>query len=118
MMHNSNSKGFIAVTAVVVIVSGILVYSVASMASVFAYSDVVLRREWRIQANFNAQACLETVALMSARDYFLEGDIKLEEFGCFAHVERDHASNTVDVRAQSIFSGISSSDFEQNFSIP
>ncbi|MES2314993.1 MAG: hypothetical protein V4524_03625 [Patescibacteria group bacterium] len=118
MMHKNKSKGFIAVTAVIVIVSGILMYSAMVMVSAFTYSDAVVRREWRMQANFNAQSCLSTAALMSAKDYFLEGDIEVKEFGCNAHITRDHMRGTVDVRARSIFSEISSSYFEQNFIVP
>ncbi len=121
--HNSRayvatSKGFIAVTAIIIIVSGILMYSVMATVSAFAYSDMVLRREWRTQANINAQSCLSTVALMTAKDYFLEGEIEVEEFGCSATIIRDHSHATASVHTRATFSGISSSDFEQNFIVP
>jgi len=105
---NNTDCGFIAVTAVILLAAGVMAFSLAALGSAVLYSDAVYRRELRIQANLNAESCLDTAALMAAKDYFLSGPVFISEFGCNAVISRDgigHASIT----AQSSLAGVSSS---------
>jgi hypothetical protein len=82
-------KGFIAVIAVILLATGALVFSVTTMTSAISYAESVYLKELRIQAELNAQACLDHIALMVVKDYFMAGDFEIEEFGCRAKVVND-----------------------------
>lgn len=99
--------GFIAVTAVILLAAGVMAFSLAALGSAVLYSDAVYRRELRIQANLNAESCLDTAALMAAKDYFLNGHIYISEFGCDAAISRDGAGNA-SITAQTSLAGVSS----------
>ncbi len=117
-MRNIKTKGFIAVTVIIIMVSGILVHSYIVMQSALIYSDFITRHEWRAQANLNAEACLSTIYIMMNKDYFLNDDVSLKEFGCSAHIVRDHAHASAKVYVQTFFSGVSSANLDRNFIIP
>ena len=104
---NCNDCGFIAVTAVILLATGVMAFSLATLGSAVAYSDAVYRRELRIQANLNAEACLDTAALMAAKDYFLAGSVHISEFGCNAVISRDGTGNA-SITAQTSLAGVSS----------
>ena len=110
-----NTKGFIAVIAVIMIAFTLTAYSYIVMASAISYADSVNRHEWRIQANLNNESCVSTVALMAMKDYFLEGEVKVPEFGCVAFITRNHLIKQMTVRAQSVFIGVSSATTSQVF---
>ncbi len=100
MMPKINSKkgrniqgGFIALIAVVLLSMTALLFSFVTMGSAFSYADTVSKRELRIQANMNADACLDTATLMTAKDYFLIGTSTLSEFGCTVQSTNDFAGN-------------------------
>jgi hypothetical protein len=109
-----NSKGFIAVTAVILLAAGVMVFSLVTLGSAVLYSDAVYRRELRIQANLNAESCLDTAALMVAKDYFLAGSVYISEFGCNAIVTRDGVGN-VSITARASLAGVSSAFLYRNF---
>ena len=88
-----NERGFIALIAIIVLATGALAFSLATMSGAVAYSDAAYRRELRIQARLNAQACLDSVSLMTGKDYFLSGQVELKEFGCIANVGNDSAGH-------------------------
>lgn len=46
-----------------------------------------------MQVRLNLSACLDTVRLMIARDYFISGTSTLSEFGCTAYIENDFSGN-------------------------
>jgi hypothetical protein len=77
------------------------------MGEAYTYSDMISRRELRIQANLNRDACFDTVTLMYAKDYFLAGDLYLNEFGCKVHVDNDLAGHA-SFRVEAGLSGVSS----------
>lgn len=83
------NSGFIALTAVILMSIGVLTYAVVASSAALAYSDTVLRQELRIQARNNASSCLESLTIMLAKDYFLNGNIQIDEFGCEASVTSD-----------------------------
>jgi type II secretory pathway pseudopilin PulG len=101
------SRGFIAVTAVILLAAGVIAFSLAALGSAVLYSDAVNRRELRIQAGMNAEACLDSAALMAAKDYFLIGSVYISEFGCNATISRNSAGD-VSVKASARLVGVSS----------
>ena len=109
-----NNKGFIAVTAVILLATGVMAFSLAALGSAVLYSDAVYRRELRIQANLNAESCLDTAALMAAKDHFLAGPVYISEFGCNATISRDGTGNA-SITAQASLAGVSSSFLYQIF---
>lgn len=87
--YRKDQDGFIASITVVILATGILAISFSTLAGAISYSESVYKRELRIQANLNANACLDKVTLMVAKDYFLSGEIKIQEFGCIANITND-----------------------------
>lgn len=102
----SPNDGFIALIAVIMLAWGALAFSFATLASAVSYADLVNRRELRIQARFNAEACLDTVKLMLAKDFFLEGTVSVPEFGCVVQVTNDFAGS-VSVNITATLEGVS-----------
>ena len=118
-MHtNRNLNGFIAVVAVIMIAISALLFSTLTMRTVIDYSESIDRLAWRTQANHNTSNCLNVVALMSEKDYFLSGEIYVQKFACNATVTRNRLQKTVLVRAKTVFNGVSSSEHEQLFTLP
>lgn len=107
-MHRTTS-GFIAVTAVILLAAGTLAFSLATMGAAVLYSDSVMRKELRIQAGLNVEACLDSVELMAAKDHFLGGEISFRDFGCSASVTRSDSSN-LSVNATATLSGVAVRD--------
>ncbi|MDE1966458.1 MAG: hypothetical protein KGI45_00070 [Patescibacteria group bacterium] len=105
MAHPMN-EGFTATIAVVLLASGTLAFSLATMSAAAAYADSVYRRELRIQAGLYADSCLETAELMAAKDYFLDGSVDLPEFFCAAMVENSFAGSAA-IEATSTLGGVS-----------
>ena len=103
MKHNRfliKKNGFIALIAVVVLAMGIFTFSLVTYSAVYSYYDSVNRKELRIQANLNAKSCLKTVALMYAKDFFLNGEQVLNKFGCTADIVNDmNGRVTIKVKA-------------------
>jgi uncharacterized membrane protein len=104
---NTVIGGFVATIAVVLLSTGILAFSLVTMASAISYADGIYRRELRIQTTMNAKACLDTVTLMAVKDYFIVGDIDLDEFGCQARIENDFFGN-IALKVRAKLSGIES----------
>ncbi len=111
----SATNGFIAVTAVMILACSTILFANVALRSAIEYVDSVTRHEWRIQADLNAQSCLSTVVLMAVKDYFLEGNVQVAEFGCTASITRDHIRQMATIQSHALFQGVSSSLFEQNF---
>jgi hypothetical protein len=78
-------KGFVATTAVVLLATGTLAFLVTTMSAAALFADSVDRREARIQKRLNEIACQETLPLLIAKDYFLDGEVTLSDFGCVIH---------------------------------
>ena len=109
------SKGFIATTAVVFLACSTLMYINTVFQSALMYADSISRTEYRIQAHFNAESCLGTVALMVEKDYFLEGDVTIDFLACSAHITRDHVMHTASIQTHALFHSITSDSFESSF---
>lgn len=98
-MHTENSRkskitgGFAAMIAVILIASGVLALSLASISSALLYADSVNQREYRIQTRLNASSCLDAATLMVAKDYFMNGTTTISEFGCNISVANDFSGN-------------------------
>ena len=110
-------RGFIAVTAVIVMSCLTLLYTILVITSASDFSDSVMRREWRMQANLNAQSCVETIELMALKDYFLAGTVDIGTFGCTAFIARDHIRKSAQVHARAKFAGVTSADIDQTFAV-
>ena len=67
---------------------GVMAFSVLSQQLCYDYADYNFRREMRIQLAANVHSCLETATLMFAKDYFLNGEVALDEFECTVNVSR------------------------------
>jgi len=105
------SDGFIALTAVIIVACTTLLFANIVMQTVIDYSDMVMRHEWRIQANLNAQSCLNVLKLMITKDYFLSGDLYLKDFGCNALVKQNHVQMNASVSTKAVFNGVNSRDY-------
>ncbi len=84
-MSRINKKfntGFIATTAVLLLALGGLIFSLTTAAAILMYADSIDARESRIQKNLNVSACNDTLALITAKDYFLQGKLYLSDFDC------------------------------------
>ncbi len=103
----ANEKGgFVALTAVIILTSGIIAISLAAMNSALLYADQVNLREYRIQADLNAAACLDTAELMAKKNYFISGTIIIGEFGCTANVTNNFLGN-VEIKVVAKFNSVS-----------
>lgn len=78
-----------ALTAVILLASGALAFSLATMSAAALYADSVMKKELRAQAGLNAQACLDTARLMAEKDYFISGQILIRDFDCSANFQND-----------------------------
>jgi hypothetical protein len=84
-----------------------LAFSLIASDAAAGYSDMVDRRELRIQAGLNAEACLDTASLMLAKDFFLNGTTTVPEFGCTVNVSNDSATGNVSMDAVAVLQGVS-----------
>lgn len=107
IFNKKPQKGFIATIAVVILATGIIYFSLITLASVFAFSDFINKKELRIQANLNSKACLDQIILMVSRDYFLSGKIKLKDFNCTLDISNNFNGN-VTVVGRAIFREVKS----------
>ncbi len=82
---NKYVKGFVATTAVIVLSIGTLAFLLVTLSAATSYADSVTRREVRIQQSLNKLACQETLPLLVAKDYFLDKEIELSDFGCITN---------------------------------
>lgn len=87
------SGGFTAAIAVVLLASGSLAMSLAAFSAASEYSDSVMRHESRIRARLDLKGCIDTVSLMAAKDYFMQGRYVLSQFRCAASVDNDFSGN-------------------------
>lgn len=86
---NKYSQGFIALIAVILLAFGTLTFSLVTLSSAFSYADAVAKREIRIQARLNRDACIDTLTLMISRDHFLNGNVTIRELSCEAKISND-----------------------------
>lgn len=75
--------------AVTLISFGLIALSITVMSHAVSYADTITRREYRIRARVNVDACIESLKIMSGKDPFLQGKILLREFGCEAYIENN-----------------------------
>ena len=98
-------RGFAALISVVLLATGVLAFSLVTLESAVIYADMASKREIRIQASLNLEACLDTSQLMIGRDYFWVGTSSLPEFGCTVYVKNDFG-NHYSIDATATLSGI------------
>ena len=92
-MMRTDNRGFTALIAVLLLAAGSLSISLASLAAAAQYADIVTRHELRIQRSLNERACADTLELMITKDFFLQGNIGIPEFGCTAEVTNGIITN-------------------------
>ncbi len=96
----NRENGFIATISIVTLSLTALFFSLLTLSSASVFEDIINRREYRIQANLNADACLDAITLMAVKDYFITGDFYLDQFACKANLTNDFAGNiSVDIEA-------------------
>ena len=98
-------RGFTATIAVVIFSMSIIAFILSLMSTVSFYSDMVSKHELRIQAQLNAKACLDTIVLMVIKDYFLNGELVIYEFGCIANIINDNNGN-ISISVNTKFAGV------------
>lgn len=107
-----DNRGFIALIALVLLVTGTLTFALTTLASAVSYSDLVYRREFRIQAKFNAEACLDTATLMLVKDFFLNGEVSLLKFGCKVDIQNNRTNGNAVIFATSTLGGVNAYDYK------
>ena len=105
-MNISRRRGFIALIAVVILASGVLAFSLAAMSAAAAYASAVEKKELRIQAGLNLNACLDYAELMAAKNYYLNGESTVREFGCALSIANDD-NGGFSIAARSTLEGVS-----------
>jgi hypothetical protein len=76
--------GFIATTALMMLVFGCLALILVSNLSVRWYADSIFLRDMRLQARELLIPCMNEATEMLSRDYFLSGNIAIPEYDCSA----------------------------------
>jgi len=66
---------------------------------------MVNKKEYRIQAGYNARSCLESAITMLAKDYFLNGTTSIPIFACDISVTNDSLGN-VSIGVKTKFMGV------------
>jgi len=117
-----NTEGFIAVTAVIMTACSTLLFTSVIMQAVVTYSDMINRKEWRTQANLNAESCLSSVKLMVVKDYFLTGEVSVSEFGCTAVITRnynqDSSLKSISIKTTARFNSVTSTKSPEGDLVP
>jgi hypothetical protein len=67
--------------------------SLSSTASVIAYSDSINLREYRIQANLNADSCLEVSKIIVSKNYFVNGTSTIQSLNCEIYFQNSFSGN-------------------------
>ncbi len=100
-----NSRGFTAVIALILIATGVMALSLASISSAYFYANSVNQREYRIQARLNVSACLDMATMIVAKDNFMNGATNIARLGCNISVANDFLGN-ISLNVSSEFHGI------------
>ena len=80
--NNRSNGGFIATTAIILLVTGSIAFILATMTTAVMYADGIGRREARIQKSLNKHACEESRALAATKDYLEKILPTFPEFDC------------------------------------
>lgn len=106
-MRMRRNEGFVAVVAVIMIASGTLIYSIVASSSAIEYIQSVYRRESRAQAVLYASSCVDSAAMIVAKDYFVRGTIAVSDFDCQVSIQ-PVASDPMSfvLSAQASFNGV------------
>lgn len=104
--HFEAKRGFLAVTAVLILAMGTLAFSMTSMAAAAAFADSSMKRELRIQARQNLASCFRYLAIYASKDAFLKGEIYVRDLDCNAHIEYE-VDGRIIFRAKTILHGVS-----------
>lgn len=86
-------RGFIALTATLVIVAIVTNFSFLTLSTAVIFADSVFRKEIRIQTGLNLLSCTDLVISMFAHDYFINGNLTLSEYNCQVFADNDFAGN-------------------------
>ncbi len=68
-MQNTK-KGFIAIITAVVLSSALMLIALADSGNMSTVFDMVMRKEYRVEASKSAQTCLDHLYVELAHDYF------------------------------------------------
>lgn len=86
--ENMRERGFGSLVAVVLIALGGLAFSISLADSVYLYSDLISKKELRMQASVNSDSCNDVVMHELELNPFLEGEYIVSELGCEVDIVR------------------------------
>lgn len=78
----SYKKGFGAAVALILLSTSSLAFAMLVLAASVSFSDLVFRREVRIQDRINKTACSDVSTLVKEKDSFATGTITVKDLGC------------------------------------
>ena len=104
--HSKIRRGLIATIAVLMLATTTIIFSAVVLYAAASYSNYVSREGWRIQAKYNTYSCLDTSALMFAKDFTLSGSITLSDFSCNSNISYDRSVGTISIYAISTVGGV------------
>jgi hypothetical protein len=81
-MRQTYKKGFGALIAVVLVSSGLSSFLIVALGASSAYSDLIYRKEMRIQSALDESACSDAAMLVKAKDAFVSGSVHIADLGC------------------------------------
>lgn len=107
-MHKIYSKkqGFIALIAVLLLSIGTVVFSMMTTETAFEYADSIFKKELRIQTRLNANACIDTSAIILSKNYLTNGTTTVSELGCDATFTHDAGLNVFSLNVRATLQGI------------
>ena len=98
LARSIGNRGFIAVTSIMLLVSGCLALNFVVIDSAGKYYESVELRIARMQGSFDLDACLDEVKLMVSRDFFFRSSATLKKFNCVTNVQ-DYGTSQLIINA-------------------
>ena len=104
-----HSRGFVALFLVISLMSLMLLGSLGAFAAAHGYNDSVVRREYRMEADANAESCVSLAILAFAHDYFYTAQNQsVPDFSCTI-VSASRNGAAISVTATSTENGVTAS---------
>lgn len=103
MNMTTNKKGFVATVSVILISLGLFAFSLSVFGGAFLYSDFIDKKEARMQAEFNIEACIILARDIFEKDNFLRRHFEVSDLGCTADYVSG-ISNTINLNV--VFGGM------------
>lgn len=98
LIQNKNS-GFMATVSIILISLGVIAFSLSVSSGAVLYADFINKKEMRIQAGFNLEACKEIALQQFKRNYIFLKHIDISELGCSADLFPNGLYKTIKLNA-------------------